>query len=880
VSPGSGPLRRFRFPWRSRAQILDEIEEELDFHVDHVAAELRHEGWTDADARAEARRRFGNMKETRDYCRVQDLRREQDTRRMTMIDDLLQDLRYGARSLRSAPGFTVAALLTLALGIGANTAIFSVVRAVLLEQLPFRDPERIIRVYHANPKNDILQGSVSEPDFLDWRRAANTAESMGGFWYADGLSGVDLTGSGNPERLAVTLVTDGFFETLGRSPLYGRTLTPEDQLAGRNRVVVFSHGLWTRRFGADAAIVGRTVTLNGQPFEVVGVMPPDFTYPAQRQLDAWIPLSFFGPDDIGRSRGAHFLAVIARVKAGTTEAQLRSELTTMAERLSREYPENPGWTSVTTEPVAETIVGDVRRPLVLLMAAVAMLLLIACVNIAGLLLARASGRQSELAVRAALGAGRGRIARQLLTESVLLAALGGVLGAILGYVAVRAFASWGGDELPRPGVLRVDGFVLAFCFAVSLVSGLLFGLVPALRVSRNLEGSLRAGSRASVGGAGGRLRSSLVVVEVALAVVLVVGAALTAKSFARLVAVDTGFRTDDALVVMTSVRSPEHYLSVLDTIRALPGVESAGSIRDLPLLARGEIVRPDIAGRPTPPGGSPTVQLHQVSTDYFKAIGIPLLGGRPFELSDRRGTPLVTVINEEFARRTWPGEDPVGQALRFGQTEVAVVGVVGNVRQSGLAEPIAPAMYLHSLQNFRSRMTIVIRTAGNPLAMADTVRRAIWAQAPDQTITRVTTLQEVTGRAVARPQILAWLLAVFGILGLVLGALGIFGVLAYSVAQRQREIGVRLALGAAPRSVLAMVLGQGMLLSSLGIVFGVIAAALLTRFMESVLFGIEPTDPWTFVQVIAVLLAAAALASWLPARRAVAIDPVTALRNG
>jgi predicted permease len=799
---------------------------------------------------------------------------------MTMIDDLLQDLRYGARALRSAPGFTVAALLTLALGIGANTAIFSVVRAVLLEDLPFRDPQRIIRVYHADPQNDILQGAVSEPDFLDWRRAAQTAETMAGFWYADGLSGLDLTGGGNPERLAATLVTDGFFETLGRSPLLGRTLRAEDQVAGRNRVVVFSHGLWTRRFGADPSIVGRTVTLNGQAFEVVGVMPPEFTYPAPRQLDAWIPLSFFGPDDIGRSRGAHFMAVIARLKPGMTEGQLRGELATVAERLSREYPENPGWTSVTTEPVAETIVGDVRRPLIVLMAAVAMLLLIACVNIAGLLLARASGRQSELAVRAALGAGRARIARQLLTESVLLATLGGLLGAALGYIAVRAFASWGADELPRPGALRVDGLVLVFCFAVSLASGLLFGLVPALRVSRNLEGSLRAGSRASVGGAGGRLRSGLVVVEVALAVVLIVGAALTAKSFARLVAVETGFRSDDALVVMTSVRSPEHYMSVLDAVRALPGVEAAGSIRDLPLLARGEMSRPDVAGRPTPPGGSPTVQLHQVSTDYFKAIGIPLLGGRPFELSDRRGSPLVSVVNEEFARRTWPGENAVGKALRFGQTEVAVIGVVGNVRQSGLAEPIAPAMYLHSLQNFRSRMTIVVRTAGDPLSLADSVRRAIWTQAPDQTITRVTTLHEVTGRAVARPRMLAWLLAVFGVLGLVLGALGIFGVLAYSVAQRQREIGVRLALGAAPRTVLGMVLGQGMLLSGLGIVFGVIAAALLTRFMASVLFGIEPTDPWTFVQVIAVLLAAAALASWLPARRAVAIDPVTALRNG
>ena len=872
------PVRLFRFPWRSRAQIADEIEEELGFHIDRVAGELRDAGWPEREARAEALRRFGDLNGTRAYCRAQDLRREQETRTMTMIHDLRQDLRYGMRALRSAPGFTAAALLTLALGVGANTAIFSVVRAVLLDDLPFSEPDRIVRVYHANPRNDIPEGPVSEPDFLDWRRASQTAEQMAGFWYADGLSGVDLTGVGNPERLAATLVTDGFFETLGARPMLGRVLRSEDHVEGRNRVVVLSHGLWQRRFGADPSLVGRTITLNTEPFEVVGVMPPAFTYPAQRRIDAWMPMSFFGPDQIGRARGAHFMAVIARLKPGVTEAQLRSELSAIAERLSREYPDNPGWTAVTTTPLAETIVGGVRRPLMVLMAAVAMLLLIACVNIAGLLLARASGRRSELAVRAALGAGRWRIARQILTESLVLAAAGGVLGAIVAYFVVRAFASWGGDELPRPGDLRVDTVVLAFCFGVSLLSGVVFGLVPALRASHNLEQSLRAGSRAAVGGTGQRLRSGLVVVEVALAVVLVVGAVLTAKSFARLVAVEPGFRAENALVVMMSARSPEHYMSVLDTIRALPGVEAAGSIRDLPLQAKGELARPNIVGRPAPQGGSPTVQLHQVSIDYFKAMGIPLLAGRSLEMSDRRDTRPVTVVNEEFARRAWPGEEAVGKFLRFGQTDVAVVGVVGNVRQAGLAEPIEPAMYLHALQNFRSRMTIVIRTAGDPLSYADTVRRAIWAQTPDQTITNVATLDSVMGRAVARPRILAWLLAIFGVLGLVLGALGIFGVLAYSVAQRRREIGVRLALGASPRAVLGMILNQGMLLAIGGVVLGTIAAVLVTRFMESVLFGIEPWDPWTFVQVVAILLAAAALASWLPARRALGIDPVTALR--
>jgi predicted permease len=792
--------------------------------------------------------------------------------------DLGQDLRYAARTLWKQPGFTAAALLTLALGIGANTAVFSVVRAVLLEPLPFADADRIVRIYQANPSNGIERGAVSEPDFLDWRRASQAAETMGAFWYVDGLSGLDLTGAGNPERLAATLVTDGFFQTLGSGPLFGRTFLPADHVPGRDRVVVISHGLWVRRFGADASIVGRSVTLNKTPFQVVGVMPPAFTYPANQRVDAWIPLSFFGPDDIGRARGAFFLAVVARLVPGVTEAQLRSELSGVAERLSREYPDNPGWSAVNTAPIRDTIVGEVRKPLIVLMAAVGMLLLIACVNIAGLLLARASVRQPELAVRAALGASRSRIARQLVTESLALALLGGALGIALGVVAVRAFTAWSVTGLPRAGAIEVDGLVLAFTLGLSVASGFVFGVVPAWRVSRNLEQSLRSGSRASVGGTGQRLRSALVVVEVGLAVVLVAGAALAAKSFARLLAVDPGFRPSNALVVMISVPSPQHYVAILDGLRAVPGVEAVGSIRDLPLQGKGELVRPAIAGRPTPPGGNPPAQRHHVSVDYFKAMGIPLRAGRAFEPADRADSRRVVIVNEEFARRAWPGEDAIGKALGAGQNQMPVIGVVADVRQGGLAEPVEPAMYLAALQQFRSRMTIVVRTSGDPLRYADPVRRVIWSQNPDQTITAVTTLDAVMGRGVAQPRVLAWLLGAFGAIGLTLGALGIFGVLAYAVTQRRREIGVRLALGASPRAVLRLILGQGMVLAVAGVTIGAVGAAILTRSMEAVLFGIEPSDPWTFVQVIAVLLGAAALASWLPARRALAIDPVTALR--
>ena len=795
-----------------------------------------------------------------------------------MFDELRQDLRYGARALRKAPAFTLTALLTLALGIGANAAIFSVVRTVLLDPLPFPDAGGLVRVYHANLSSGLARGAVSEPDFVDWTRSSRVAERMGGFLYADGLTGIDLTGTGNPERLSSTLVTDGFFETLGAPPLIGRTLGADDQVAGRNRVVVISHGLWTRRFGADPGIVGRAVTLNKEPFEIVGVMPAPFTYPAGRSIDVWIPLSYFGPDQIGRVRAARFLAVIARIKPGVTERQLRDELSAIAERSARDYPENAGWTSVTTAPIEDTIVGEMRKPLVVLMAAVAMLLLIACVNIAGLLLARASTRETELAVRAALGAGRGRIARQLVTENLTLALLGGALGVVLAVAAVRAFAAWGAMDLPRPGAIRMDGWVLGFAGALAVVSGLIFGVVPAIKSSTNLEQSLRAGARASIGGAGQRLRSTLVVVEVGLAVVLVVGATLTAKSLVRLLAVDPGFRSSNALVVTMSVPSLEKYTTTLDAIGRIPGVEAAGSIRDLPLRGNGELIRPGIAGRPTPPGGGPMIQRHHISTGYFSAMGIALRSGRAFELTDRAGAPPVVIINEEFARRTWPGEDAVGKALSFGRTDVPVIGVVANVRQGGLAEAVEPAMYIPVLQQFRSRMTIVVRTAGDPLRLADAVRRVIWSVNPDQTITDVTTLDAVLGRSVARPRLLAWLLGVFGSIGLTLGALGIFGVLAFAVAQRRREIGVRVALGASPHAVLRLILRQGMLLAVMGTMIGVAAAAILTRWMASVLFGIEPSDPWTFVQVGAVLLAAAALASWLPARRALAIDPMTALR--
>jgi predicted permease len=880
--------RPFRFPFRSASKIAADIDEELAFHLANAASRLRANGWPAADAEAEARRRFGNVDYTKAYCRTEDLRREKEKTRMTLIDELQQDLRYAIRSLRAAPGFTIVALATLAIGIGANTAIFSVVRSVLLTPLPFASADRIVRLWDASPSAGIEEGTFSEPDFNDVRAASKRAASIGGYFFANGETGLDLTGNGPPERLSAALVAPGFFETLRPTPLLGRVLTAEEYDVGHNRTAVLGYGLWQRRFGGDRKIVGRSITLNGDPFTVVGVMGPEFTYPATQTLDAWIPLSYFGPDAIGRARPLHFISAIARLAPGTRPEQFRSEIAGIVNRLSRAYPDNPGWTSATVRPIRESIVGDVERPLYVLMAAVTMVLLITCVNIASLLLARASARQRELAVRAALGAGRGRIVRQLLTESLTLALIGGALGTLVGYVAVRALAANGVAQLPGGAEMHIDGTVLAFTVCVSLFAGLLFGVMPAARAAGPaLERSLRAGTRGSVGSQGQRLRGGLVVIEVALAVILAAGASLATKSVVRLLSVDPGFQTSNALVVRLTIPDSysdqesevRYYEGILDAVRRIPGVVAAGAVKDLPTRGNGEMRRPAQLGLPEPRRGEGApVQLHHVSPGYFKAMGIPLRGGREFTPADRAGMPVVFVVNEAAAKRFWPGETVAGKVLIAGSERIQIVGVVGDIRQRGLSDAVEPSVYISALQNTRSGMSVVIRTTGDPLRLANPVRQAIWSLDRNQTIAEVATLDQVVGGAVARPKLLAWLLGVFGVIGVLLGALGIYGLLAFSVAQRRQEIGVRTALGSPRSAVLRLVMGQGIVLAVSGVIIGTLAAQLLTRQMQSVLFGIAPSDPATYAEVIVALIGTAFVASWVPARRALAIDPVTALR--
>jgi predicted permease len=881
------PRREFRFAWRTQRQVTNDVDAELAFHLARRIEELTESGLPLEDARRAAAERFGNLEYTRRYCRDEDVRRERETRHTTMIDELTHDLVYALRALRSAPGFALVALLTLALGIGANTAIFSVVRGVLLSALPFPEADRVIRVWHVNKSENDPKSQVSEPDFKEWAAASKRFATLGAYWYAPGGSGADLTGNGTPERIQGAYFTPGFFETLRPKAALGRTIRGEEAVVGNDHFVVISDGLWQRRFGGDRTIVGRALTIDAVPYTVVGVMPPEFTFPADR-IDFWMPLSTIPEDGIGRQRGSRFLDVIGRLAPGATLTQAHDELAEVTRLTAERERDARGWTDVAMLPVRDALTGDVRRPLLLLLGAVAFVLLITCVNIASLLLARATARQRELAVRSALGAGRGRILRQLVTESLVLALLGGALGLALAYAGVKALGVMGAGELPRATAIRIDGTVLLYTLGVSTLAGLLFGLLPAVRAtSRNLQGVLRAGARGSIGNAGQHLRSALVVAEVALAVILVVGAGLATKSFARLMDVDPGFTARNVLAVRLGIqydkygdaRVRDYYQSLLDRIAAVPGVEAVGAAKDFPLRGVGELRGPTVPGSAGGAGDRPVrLPVLHVSADYFRAMGIPMRAGRAFTAADRQDAPPVWIVNEAFAKKYWPNESAVGKVLRLGPTPIQIIGVVGDFRQRTLTEPAEPTAYIHYPQNMRVGLSLAVRTTGDPLRYANAVREAIWSVDRDQTITSVETLSSIVGGNVARPRLLASLLLLFGAMGLALGALGIYGVLAYAVSQRRQEIGVRVALGASPRSVLRLVVGQGMALAGAGVVAGIAGAFVLTRLMSAVLFEVRATDPATFATVVVVLLGAALIASWLPARRALRIDPVQALR--
>ena len=809
---------------------------------------------------------------------------------------MFKELRYAARALVKRPGFSLVAVLTLALGIGANTAIFSVVNATLLRPLPLRDPDRVVMVWGALAKLQADRLPNSAPNFEALKKESKTFERMAAFrswaWQS--------TGSGDPELLRGARVTADFFDAVGAGPMLGRAFTAEEDMPNRAPVAIISHSLWQRHFGGDKDVLGKTITLTGQNAQIVGVMPEGFQFPGGANMipglqfalqnDVWMPLAI--TDEQRGRQGNLNLATIGRLKPGVSVAQGEAELRAIQQQL----PLGTIGFSVNVVPLHQQMVGAIRKPLFVLLATVAFVLLIACANIANLLLARATSRQKEIAIRAALGAGRRRIIRQLLTESLLLSITGGAIGLLLAVWGNSLLVSLIPREVPRINDVTVDARILLFTFGISIVTGLIFGLVPALQASRfDLNESLKEGVRGTTSGAGqNRLRSLLVVAEVAMALVLLIGAGLLMKSFVRLLDVKPGFNPANVLTFEVQLPNlpPSRYergeaqtaffQQLMTRLQALPGVENAGGVLSLPLSGAVESTDLIVEGREaTPDGERPDADYTIVTPEYFATLQIPLLQGRHLNAQDKLDAPFVIVINDTLAARIWPGENPIGKRFRVGWEEKPreVVGVVGAIKQTTLDAEARPAMYLPHLQSPNPRLSVLVRTRGEPLSMAAAVRQEVRAIDKDVPVTQVQTMDKVLGASVAQPRFSMLVVGLFAVLALVLSAVGIYGVMAYAVSRRAHEIGVRMALGAGANQVLKLVLKDGLTLAFAGIAVGLLGAFALTRLMASLLFGIGAKDPATFISVAAFLAIVAFVACYIPARRATKVDPLVALRN-
>ncbi len=883
-------LRRvFRVPTRT---VDTDVDRELRFHIDSRIEELLAQGMTRDEAHAAALREFGDVDAVRRVLLRMDADQRAETQRAERFDELRQDAGFALRTLRTQPGFAAAAVLTLALGIGATTAIFSVVSAVLLDALPFSEPDRLVRVWSAEPVRGTTQAAVSIPDFADWRDENTVFESMAG--YSSLASGVILTGYGEPTRLSTAWVSEDFFRTLGMRMRHGRAILPDEHVPGANRVVVISHRVWRDRFGGDPSVVGRSVLLNDEPFTVVGVADPTARFPSD-ETQAWAPLNLVPETSIPRFRFVRWINVLGRLDAGVTIERARREMELIAARLAREYPDaNASYTSATVRPLRDFLVGDVRKALLVLFGAVVLVLLIAVANVANLMLARATARAREIAVRSALGAGRGRIIRQLLTESAILALLAGALGIAIAWAGVDVLLALSGDWVPSAAEVRVDGMVLGFALVASLAAGLGFGIVPALRsASPNLAGSLREGGRGGTsGGAGHRLRTMLVAAEVALAVTLVVGAGLMTRSFARLVAVDPGFATEDVLVARFTIpnfRYPtrQQYLPLYDRlierVREVPGVVSAGAIKEIPLRGTGEFISYRAVGHPEPrPGEEPRAYVQPVSDGYFPTMRIPLLAGRDIMPQDTVAANFGVILSESLAKRWWPGGSAVGEQIRFGGGDAAirVIGVVGDVRANGLATEPTETVYVPIRLMPRVPVSLVVRTTGDPALLLPAVREAIHSVDAALPLDELTPVRAIVAGDAAAARFLATLLIVFAAIAVLLAAIGLYGLVSYVVAQRTQEIGVRMALGAQRAAVVRLMLWRGMAPVVAGLVLGIAGAFALRGVLAGLLYGISPADPGTYVAVAAALATVGLVASWLPARRAAKVEPVQALRAG
>jgi len=807
----------------------------------------------------------------------------------------LQDAKYTLRSLRSAPGFTAVSVLTLALGIGAVTSIFSVVNAVLLRPLPYDQPDELVLLWSRNPAQGQERYFVAPMNFNDWRHQNSAFEAMAGFWPTFGT----LTAPGeDPERLRLHMVTGEFFPLLRQTPFLGRLFGPDDETPGATYYAVLSHSLWSNRFNGDRDIVGRAITINGSPVEVLGVTQPGFAFPDDAQVYTNVNW------DIGtaQSRYARWMSVIGRLRPQVTLAEAQADMDVITARLAEEYPgPNQGWSSMMA-PLHDVVVGDVGSALVVLLGATALILLIACANVANLTLSRAETRLREVAVRAALGAARGRIARQLLTESLMLALFGALLGMAATWAALRGLVALSPASLPRVDEIGIDATVLLFALASTLLTGVLFGLVPAMRlVGADMNEVLKEGTKGTASGEKLRLRAGFVVMEVALAVMLVIGAGLLIRSFGKLQAFDPGFNPQGILTLMLDLPPGAYaddaavvqlYEGLEERLRALPDVQAVSMTSTLPMDESVDyyqtFVLPD--REPPPPGELNQAYYRQVGYDFFRVMGVRLLAGRPFTAQDREDSPGVVIINQTLARQYWPDSDPIGEhiagtANRFGplgvmlKDDVEIVGVVEDMRYVGLRDNPQPSLYFPVRQAPFRRMTVLLRTDRDPASVAGSVRAAVAELDPGLPVTRVATMEQVMERALAQDRFSMLLLVLFGAAALALAAVGIYGVLSYSVEQRTRELGIRMALGAAGAEVRGLVLRQASVMIALGIAAGLAAALALSRVLESQLFGVSAHDPLTYAGVAALLTAIAFAASYLPARRATTVDPIEALRN-
>jgi putative ABC transport system permease protein len=871
-----------------REAVISDIDEEMRLHVEMETEANIERGMSPADARRSALRSFGNFSSIKDAA--------YEVRGGGMMETLLQDIRYGVRMLARHRGFTAVAVLTLALGIGVNTAIFSVVNELLLRPLPYRDAERIVMLWEKNTQLDARQGTASRANFRGWREQSKSFESMAAF--SD--QRLNLTGVGEPEEVAAQFTTPELLRVLGVEPIIGRGLTEEDARPAAPKVAVLGYGLWQRRFGGDPAVVGKPITLNGVPYIVVGVLPSGFQWHIRqrsgtsRPAEIWTILSM-PTEGEGATRG-RFLSVVARMKPGVSLEQAQVEMTTIAARLEQEAPRyNTGW-SVDVTPLREQFVGKVRPALWLLLGAVGFVLLIACANVANLLLSRAAAREKEIALRSALGAHRLRIVRQLLTESLLLALLGSLLGLGFAWWGIRALVMISPRELVNLQGVGLNLPVLAWTLLVSLVTGIIFGIAPALEATRlNLNDALKDGGKGAEGQGtrSRRLRGALVIAEVALALMLLASAGLLLKSFVRLQRVNPGFNTENVLTMVVRLPYSKYkedaqmvafFRQATERIGSLPGVRSVGAVNFLPLYGGlGASTAFTIEGRPAPPRGQDlTTDVRVTDPGYFGAMGIPLLRGRNFTDFEAREARHVVLISEAMARQHFPGEDPLGKRISVEMFEepvaTEIVGIVGDVRHESLVDEAEPTVYFPQSELPYPFITLVIRTDGDPLMMAPAVQREIRTIDPDQPVSDVRTMNQVMADTMGRARFNTLLLGLFAGLATLLAAVGIFGVMNYSVTLRTREIGIRMALGAQPGRVLMLILRQGLVLTLIGIALGLAGALALTRLMSSLLFGVGATDPETFAAIVLLLAVVSFIACYIPARRATRVDPLIALR--